>query len=299
MARTGAYAYVKYGWESTFKDGASSRDKVFGRAQRITGVTRRENLEMIYELGKREPATGVYKQFEGSFTAEFILSNPWIFKALLGSVQTTGTETYTHTFTKSKTPVSFGVELGFEGEEANVVRLLKGCVMNNFSLTATVDDVIRCRSEIFFADEDTTSLSSVITDTFDPFVFQHATLELPTGTVLAEVQSFELTIGNTALMVRGLGNEKPVSAVWQAFDVTGRLSITMKNSTLLNYLRGKQSGLKLSVTDGVNTISFEGTEVYFGEHSVNYEPNVIIIEELPIAIRDLQIVAVNDVPSVP
>ena len=301
-ARIGAFAYLRYGWESSYRSGASVRDKVFGRGQRITGMTRRDNPEIIFELGTREARASVFKQLEGALSVEWILSNPWFFRGLMGSVSTSGTGPYTHTYTKTKLPQTMEVEVGAELSGGNVVRNLRGALFSSLTLTASVGEVIRVRGELLYADEVVgTTVSSALVDTFEPTAFQHATLEIPGGTVLGEVQSFELTINNNGLLVFGLGDHKSTSGIWQAFEAAGRLSITMKNATNLNYLRSELANGKLTImTSPTNRIEISMAGLVFGEHSVSIEPNALIIEELPIMIRDIPaIVAANNVATHP
>lgn len=301
-ARTGAFSYIKYGWESSFKGGSSARNKVFGKAQRVTSITRRENVELVRELGMREASGGYFRQFEGGLSVEFLLSNPWFFKGLLGSVTTSGSGPYTHTYTKTKVPVSMEVEVGLDLGNESFARLLKGCVINTVTLTATQGDAVRVRMDALFADEGETSYGSALYDTtFDVMTFDKATVEMPVGTVLAEVQSFDLTVGNNALLVYGLGDYKPMSVVWQAFDVEGRLSITMKDSTFLDLLRsGLNNGCLKFYMSPENRITINFGKMLFGEHSHSLEPNALILEDIPIAIVDITSVeAVNNVGAHP
>jgi hypothetical protein len=308
LGRTGAFGYLLYGWESTFKGGATTRDKVFGRGQRVTGVTTRNNLENIYEIGSRVVSKGIFKQLEGSLGLEWILANPWFFKAVMGKVTTTGSVApYTHTFEKDKSFVSMDVELGFAGETANVLRRLKGAVFNSLTLTGTVGDAIKCRGDILYFDESVTAgtLGTASVDTFDPFIWSQATLKIPAGgNALAEVQSFEITIANNALPIFGLGDYKAGNVAPQALDITGRLSITMKDKTFLDYLRTEVADCEFKITNGLTgaserSITFNGTGVLFGESSSTMEPNALVLEDLPITIRDATIVAVNATSTVP
>jgi hypothetical protein len=300
-ARTGLFGYVKYGWESTFKGGATTKDKVFGRGQRVTSITRNENPEKIYELGLRPSKYIAFKAFEGSASFDFFLSNPWLFRAVMGSVSTSGTGPYTHTYTVANLPVSMEIEAAFQGSGGNVVRLLRGAVVNTFSLTASVNELVRCRLDVLYADEASGTLGTAIVDTFDPMVFQHGTLEIPAGTVVGEVQSFDLTIANNALMVWGLGDTKPSSAVWQNFDPTGRISVTMKDRTFLDRLRNTTSTGKLIFNfSPTHQIIFNFDTIGYGEHTVGFEPNALVVEEVPILIQGLtNIQAINNVASHP
>lgn len=295
IGRTGAYAYTKYGWESTFGSGSSNRSIPFGRGVRITELTKRENPELFSELGVREYKTHVFKQVEGRLGVEFLLSNPWIFKAVLGSVTSSGSGPYTHTYTMTKIPTSIEAEVGATLSGSTVVRLLRGCIVDSLSITATVGDVVRARCGLLYAKEVSGTSSSPIVDTFEPYVFQHATLETPSGTVLAGVQTFDLTIRNNAMLTYHLGSREAIGGIWQNFDLEGRLSMIMSNADNLGKLATEVSTgkLKLEMTGATITINFSG--LVFGEHRTTLEPNALILEEVPIMIKNItSIVAENN-----
>ena len=48
MVRTGAYAYVKYGYESTF-GGSATVDKSFGVKTAVTSLTLGTNRQSLYK----------------------------------------------------------------------------------------------------------------------------------------------------------------------------------------------------------------------------------------------------------
>ena len=54
MVRTGAYAYVNYGYESTF-GGSATVNKSFGLKTAVTGLTLGTNRQQLYSLGQVEP----------------------------------------------------------------------------------------------------------------------------------------------------------------------------------------------------------------------------------------------------
>jgi len=87
---SGARASVNWGWEETaFQTKSASIDKTFGIGSKLTDLTRNNNLEIIYGLGDREAAVNLEKQFQGSFSVETALSDPWIFKAYFGDAFST------------------------------------------------------------------------------------------------------------------------------------------------------------------------------------------------------------------
>ena len=301
-ARTGAFAYARYGWETSFRAGASTRNIAFGRGVRVSSISANHNAELIYELGVREAQAWAFKQFEGSLSLEWIFSSPWIFKAVMGSVATTGTSPpYTHTYTKTKLPPSFEVEVGTQLSGASFARLFRGCFVNTLTLTASVNELLRASLEAYYAIEASrTAYGTALYDTMEPATFVSATLELPNGTVLGEVQSFELTINNNALRVFGLGSAYANSAVWQNFDATGRISITMKDASFLDMLRGSVSNGKFVVTTSSGTVTFNFSDLIFGEHTLSIEPNTLIVEDVPVLIRDIpSIVATNNTGTHP
>ena len=299
--RTGVYAYVKYGWESSFGSGASTRDNVFCRGQRVTGLGDRHNLQLIPELGYREVKGWVYRNFEGALSVEGVLSNPWWLKALMGSVTTSGSAPYTHTFTKAKTLPSMEVEVGFRGEDGDVVPLLRGAVINSATISTAVGEVATLRLDIYYSDRTSGTYGSPTVDTFIPFTMEHCTLQIPSGTTIGEVQNLELTITNNVYRLYEIGGYKQKGAIPQQFDVTGRFTVALKDSTLLNNVRGSQSTGKIIISSGSdNSITVNMADLLFEEWSLPIEPNAPVILELPFRACDItSIVAVNNSSSVP
>lgn len=300
---TGANASLQYKSETAFKTvNGSDTAKVFGRGQKLASVSIKQNLELIYELGNRIAQKGVFKQFEGSASAEWILANPWWLRFLCGKRATTGSSPYTHVYTISKTLPTMQIESGLD-LATDVVRKFSGCALNSVTLSGAVNDLIKVRGDFLFAKEETTgtSFTAATVDTFEPFTFEHATLELPDGTVIAEVQSVELTIANNIQMIWGLGNKEAVAFVPQALDATGRLNVTFKSATILDYVKNRTeiANLELKITNGLaganeRSFSFVGTGILFDEHSTAYEPNVLVLEDVPLRIRDLTITVINN-----
>lgn len=88
------YGYEKYfnsdagtgvDWVGAYKTAESSMEYTFGHGIKISNLERNNNVEAIYGLGSRSPTALLPKQFAGSFSADFILSNPDIFTHVLGA----------------------------------------------------------------------------------------------------------------------------------------------------------------------------------------------------------------------
>lgn len=303
--RIGSLAYLNYGWESTYGDGASTRNKAFGRGVRITGIAERHNLQPVVEFGDRVYATWLFKMFEGLITLEFLMSNPWWFRGLMGSVTTSGsTPPYTHTFTRNTTThsvPSMGLEFGFKGETGDVVRLLKGGMINSMTLSTAINEPVLVRVEVYYGSYGTASISSQATDSFEPYTCVHTTLEIPSGTKLAEVQNLELTVNNNVYRLYELGSEYQIGSVPQIFEVSGRMTLSLKDASLLGWLRGTQTNAAIKLVKSNNeNITINLSNVAFEEFSLPVMPAEPVFLELPFRAKDItSIVAKNSVSSAP
>ena len=84
MVRTGASSYVRYDWEDTFGTAAfnNSTHKAFGLNARLGSWTLGHSPKDLPRLNQVEVAQYAYGQQNGSLSVDFVLSNPWIFRAL-------------------------------------------------------------------------------------------------------------------------------------------------------------------------------------------------------------------------
>jgi hypothetical protein len=295
-ARAGGLVTVSYDWESGFTSGCTmTSGKAFGRGQKITNVNVRENPEIIYELGYREAQNVTYKQFEGSLGVEWILSNPWFFKAAMGvaSSSTLSAGVYTHSYTKTSGVLpSMEVDIGFAASSGAITRKCLGAVVDGWTLTGAINDVIRVKITAPYFREPAIGMTfaASATDTFAPFTFANASLVVA-GNVIAEVQSFEISANNNVQPIFGLGSIYAQGAVPTQFDVTGRLTVTMKDASFLGLLRSELTSAALLISNGLTSNSLVTCNIYmnglnFGEHTVSYQPNQIIMENIPITVRD-------------
>lgn len=117
---SGSSASVHYGWEETaFQTKSASVAKTFGVGSKISDLTRNNNLEIIYGLGDREAAVNLEKQFQGSFSVETALSDPWIYKAFYG-VSTDGSFTVDASNTGLATPTTLSAPIVLGDTTINV-----------------------------------------------------------------------------------------------------------------------------------------------------------------------------------
>lgn len=241
MVRTGAHAYLKYGYESTFGTAAGTIDKKFGLNDALSSWSLTHNRQDLPALNQVTIDEYAYGQQQGSIGIDFTLSNPWIFKTILGDPSTTGSNPYVHTYPHAsnginKTPTSFTTEVGFDGSSADIVRTLKGCVAESLTINTSVGGLVECSLSAAYGNEDapSTSLGSAPTEpTVEfPYTFAHATLKYG-GNTLAQVQDVSISINQSSSLLYGLGDHQSVDAYRQLLDITGSFRATLINKTVL------------------------------------------------------------------
>ena len=84
MVRTGAFAYAKYGYETTFAT-AVTADKKFGLQDKVGSWTLTNNRINLAQLNQIEPNKFAYGQQQGTISMNYVLSNPWVFGAVYGA----------------------------------------------------------------------------------------------------------------------------------------------------------------------------------------------------------------------
>ena len=245
MVRTGAHGYIQYGWESTFGSATSTYDKPFGLQQSVGAITLNNSRKDIRKLNQVEREAFAYGQQSGSVSVDFILSNPWLFKALYGAATTSGSSApYTHTYADApKTCTSFTTEVGFAGETENISRKLLGCILSGFSINTAVDDLVNVTADVTFGSEGdaTTSLDSTpaADDINFPYTFAHGSLKWYNGSSLAtvaEVQSVSTTFTQNANLLYAVGSHKATATYRQGFDINGTFQTSWKDNNMLQQL---------------------------------------------------------------
>lgn len=288
-------AYVNYGYEQTYGGGAVSA-RTFGRGVKLT-ISRKNNMERIYGLGARNATANVAKQYEGSATVEFVMSNGSFFRGVLGAVIDGGAAPYTHTYTEANTLPSIAIDTGSELGTTDEVTELKGCVINSGTITAAVNEVARVKLDMVYNNETlaTTGIGSQVAETEEPFVFSQGTLTFNESTV-AYVQNFEVTFNNTAELIYGLGSRFATTQVAKQREYNFTISAVFADpTTFLTTFYGASGGphtatpasvaLVLTFTNGLagaNTRSVVMTfaNAYLNEETLPKDVNEVLKEDL-------------------
>ena len=249
MVRTGAFAYAKYGYETTFGT-AVTANKKFGLQDRVSSWSLTNNRINLAALNQIEPEKFAYGQQQGSLSIGYVLSNPWVFGAVYGapSVGTVANGVATHTFPHAasgcqgshtggghpsgqpKNVRSATVEVAFDASDSgggDIVRTLKGCVTNSLAISTTVGQTVDVTQDMSYGKEDAPATTftagnapSIPASEF-PYTFAHARLKVA-DSILAQVQDLDITFSQNSDMLWGLNSHQAVSTYRRVFDITGR-----------------------------------------------------------------------------
>lgn len=337
MVFTGAFVYLQWAPEATFGTAAaniaSTAGQDFGFEQKITSWSFTQNKIPLPQLNDVRIKTYAYGQTRGSFSIDFVLSDP-MFLELVGfkAGGTTGCAApYTHTWlldttTCTKTLQSFTTQVGQEAGGTDIVRTLVGGIVNSATITVSIGEVARVSLDSNYANETETAtldscLNPITVCDAIPFTFAHGTLEFPNCTVIAEVQDVDLTFTQNPDHLWGIGNSVAVSGYKKLFEITGKFKTsytdtvqlrkvyaqqkdTLANTCPAQTLAIEQPTLQLTFTNGLaaaaeRSITFSLTGISLADHNLNIEPNEPIFEELNFQARDCTAVAVNATSTIP
>jgi len=310
MVRTGASAYSQYELEATFgTDPAGGRARVFGLEEKISGWARLTNQIMLSKFNQITVDQFAYGQNAGRYTVDFVLSNPWWLDLIFGVVNA-GAGPFTHTYTPNSAMPSFVHEIGMGLETNNQVRTILGAGLNSITIRSSMNELARCSAEIIYGKEAAVATSLDTTPSSDdinfPYTFVHGTIEKPNSTVLAEVQSVELTLNQNSELLYGHGSSDPVAIFKRRLDMSGRVNLSMVDNINLADVTGRAevATMRLKFDNGLTgtaerSIDFALIGIGFGEHGLGgVEPNEPIYEDLNYVARDIAAVATNNT-SVP
>lgn len=171
-------------------------------------IERRNNLIESRGLGNRGAQVLIPAQFEGMATVEGTLANTHLLAAAFGSSSTATGTPDTHTYYEVNTLPSITIENGIDLAGTDSVTKLRGCKINDLTITGAIGEPVRFRATLFYkVEEEGTSLdTSPAAEAHEPFNFAQCTVELPDGTSLERVQRFEFTLNNNLIRSYGLGS---------------------------------------------------------------------------------------------
>ena len=318
--RTGASAYLKYEYETSYGTGGTPNKK-FGLQDRLTNWTLTHNRIDMPQLNQTTIANFAYGQQSGSLSVGCVLSNPWIFESVFGA-PSTGSATsgvYPHTFgttAGNKTMNTLVCEVGYDGDSADIVRTMRGCVVNSLGISTSIGATVDLSVDMTYGKEGAPSASlgtapSEPTEEF-PYTFAHGVIKVG-GNTLAQVQDVDITFAQNPSLLYGIGNNQAVSSYRQIFDMTGRFRAALLNKNLLenvlNQISKGSSGnysetiggspeleltFQSTATSVQNEIKITGTGLAPTDLNISgVEPVEPIFEEINWRIKTATVVAKN------
>ena len=246
MVRTGAHAYIKYGFENTYGDigAVANINKSFGLQDKMTSFTLTNNKVNLAKLNQNTIDRFAYGQQQGSASVGFTLSNPWLFGMVLSPpVSSTGSSPYTHTWQNSTLlpeARTIQMEVGISGAStpANVVRTLKGGIVGAVSISTSVGGMVECTTDITYGQETAPSTplaAPTLPSQESPYTFAHAELYFA-GLEVAQCQDVSLSLAQNAELLYGLNSHAAVDAYKRVLDITGSFKAAWKDKVLLQHL---------------------------------------------------------------
>ncbi len=295
---------------------ASDETRVpFGQGVEVT-MARNNNAERIWGVGARNATATVNKQYGGTMTISGVLSNAYWLLGVLGANSDGGTTgAYTHTYSEADILPSFTTDLGFEIGTTDFESSVIGCVINTCTISAAVNEAIKFSLECSFRYENLgTTKSSDIPDVEPVFTFAHGSIEMPDGTDLAALQSFELTINNNAEPVYGIGSRFMTAVVAKNREYNFTLTAAFNDYTdLLTYFMdgtnsasvpaagsNAETTLELTFTnDDGDILDIDLTGVVLTEETLPQNVSEVVKEDVTGWARGCGAVYTNDVQAAP
>lgn len=317
MATSGSSALLAYGYESTFKGGASLT-RLFGHEQKISSLEYSNSQQGLPQLYSPEICEFIYNSIRGSATVEYVLGSPFVFTALLHNPTTTGpvSSAYTHTWTSNPTTntnirqvKSLHVEFYVAGSSNNIDRNAKGVISPSINIKTGIDQPVTVSQQLAWGYEDTIDTSLNATPPacgggYTPYTFVHASIKLPVaGGTIAGVQNIDLTIDSGAELVYNINSEQSgggataTGAVNKILNITGKIQALIINKDMIDKVvaRTEVADMEIKFNAGTNkTITITLTGVGLSRHgTTGMAPGEILMEELDFTARRIDIVAVN------
>jgi len=292
---TGALSYVQYGLEKTFGVEATTIASAFGHDVTIT-AERKNNLIQSRGLGNRNVQNLLAGNFEGIVTIEGTLATTHWLTAAWGTVASSGSTPYLHTYQEADTVPSITIENGVDLGTTDSVAKFLGCKLDEVTLTGAIGEPIRFRAVFLYKmeDEGTSLDSTAASDSETPFTFANCSVELPDATTLNRVQRLEWTMRNNLIRSHELGSRFVSKIITGPRDYSFNFDKTFENANLLEKVYGGGTGpaatvaettLDINITNGLTSSNERHLNINHGgvkidPYSNPQRPNEMVVETI-------------------
>ncbi len=234
----------------------------FGQGVDVS-IARNNNAERIFGVGARNATATVNKQYGGAFTINGSLSNAYWLLGVLGVNNDAGSPgAYTHTYTEADILPSFTTTTSFELGTTDFASDLIGCVINQCTISASVNEALKFTLEGNYRYENLGTTKLANNPDIEPiFTFAHGSIEMPDGTTIAAVQTFELIIVENAEPVYGVGSRFMTGVVAKNREYNFSMTAAFNDYTdlLTFFMNGTNSASAPTVGSGTEIATLELT----------------------------------------
>ena len=302
--RSASSVSAEYGFEgaASFKTETSVYN-LFGREQKVSGLTWRNNQQPLGQLNTPQITDFLYNRNEGSCTIDYIMSNPWIFSSVLnkwysnGGAFTTIWSSDPAVNSLAKTPRSETLRFIARLGGGTVSKLALGAICPSMTIKSAIDQPISVQQQFQWGTETVGSTSATPATenaAFIPHNFVNAQVQLPDTTPIADVQSFSLTIDNGYTLLWGMNNAGAVDLYSKLFNITGTVNLALQNATYLNDVvnRGPIATMGLDFADANNTIHIQLNQVSISSDKWDgLQPAELLTEEFDFQAENIKVTA--------
>jgi len=324
-ASSASSSYVEYGYENaTFGSGFVGNGIQFGKEVKVTGLEFKNNQMPLGQLYSPEIESFAYGRNEGKCSVDYVVSNPWFLQSVLGTAVSvaaanpTVSGLYQHTWNSSPTTDAtmrdihtMALRLGFK-TDTEFKRTAVGVVCPSLSLKMALNETVKVTQELIWGEEAKAGFSNpsgVSMAGGIPYTFVHASITDPlTGNTLGSVQSFDLNINSNAELIYEMGNKLSADAYRKILELTGKISVVLYDSDLLESVYGRAEtshDLVVTLSNGLTGTSTRNivmtfTGCSFSSHdSAGVEPGELLLENLDFQCKHVSIVAKNTINGIP
>jgi len=144
-------------------------------------------------------------------------------------------------------------DFGGSGDASDKVWIHSGCIINTMTLRAAMGEAVSVSLDAMAATTtaDTTSVSTnypyTALSSADVYNFSHASVSYGGSPITNIIEAFDLTIGNNAELLYGLGSYTAKTGVWKARDVTLTIDMTDEGTQFMDDLMGAADSISAPV----------------------------------------------------
>ena len=282
----------------------------FGREVKISGLTWKNNQQPLGGLNTPQVTDFLYNRNEGACSVDHVLSNPWIFSALLNKwYSNSGGGPYTTIWSSdpalnslAKTPRSCSLLFISRLGGGNVSKLALGALDTSLTLKSAIDQPVSATHQFTWGLETvgtTSDTPAADNSTFLPLNFVNAQVQLPDTTPIADIQSFNLTIENGNTLLWGMNSAGPTDLYSKMFSITGTVNLALYGATYLNDVvnRGPVATMGFDFKDANNNeihITLDQVSIYSDKWD-GTQPVDLLTEEFDFQAQKIVVTATSNV----